>query len=85
MGMSKSGEVASVLLEGGKSVMSRRIQLPAGICGDAVGTAGVGPGSCGIGQVTAVPQGHAATRYDKRAYVFGGTVTVASIRLWLKP
>ncbi|MFG2424756.1 IS5 family transposase [Streptomyces sp. NPDC048448] len=26
-----------------------------------------------------------ATRYDKRAYVFHGTVTVASIRLWLKP
>jgi transposase len=26
-----------------------------------------------------------ATRYDKRAYVFAGTVTVASIRLWLKP
>jgi transposase len=25
-----------------------------------------------------------ATRYDKRAYVFTGTVTVASIRLWLK-
>jgi transposase len=27
----------------------------------------------------------AATRYDKRAYVFHGTVTVASIRLWLRP
>lgn len=26
-----------------------------------------------------------ATRYDKRAYVFTGTVTVASIRLWLRP
>lgn len=26
-----------------------------------------------------------ATRFDKRAYVFYGTVTVASIRLWLKP
>jgi transposase len=26
-----------------------------------------------------------ATRYDKRAYVFHGTVTVASIRLWLSP
>jgi transposase len=26
-----------------------------------------------------------ATRYDKRAYVFHGTVTVASIRLWLRP
>lgn len=26
-----------------------------------------------------------ATRYDKRAYVFTGTVTMASIRLWLKP
>ncbi|WP_430378862.1 IS5 family transposase [Streptomyces sp. B1-3] len=26
-----------------------------------------------------------ATRFDKRAYVFHGTVTVASIRLWLKP
>ncbi|GGS35812.1 hypothetical protein Snoj_29280 [Streptomyces nojiriensis] len=25
-----------------------------------------------------------ATRYDKRAYVFHGTVTVASIRLWLR-
>jgi transposase len=25
-----------------------------------------------------------ATRYDKRAYVFHGTVTVASIRLWLQ-
>ncbi|MEU6161920.1 IS5 family transposase [Streptomyces sp. NPDC047130] len=25
-----------------------------------------------------------ATRYDKRAYVFHGTVTLASIRLWLK-
>ena len=24
-----------------------------------------------------------ATRFDKRAYVFHGTVTVASIRLWL--
>ncbi|MEH0399180.1 IS5 family transposase [Streptomyces sp. B21-088] len=26
-----------------------------------------------------------ATRYDKRAYVFHGTVTVAAIRLWLCP
>nr|WP_128807350.1 IS5 family transposase [Streptomyces sp. Termitarium-T10T-6] len=26
-----------------------------------------------------------ATRYDKRAYVFHGTVTVAAIRLWLRP
>ncbi|CAL9618215.1 IS5 family transposase IS1648 [Streptomyces sp. enrichment culture] len=26
-----------------------------------------------------------ATRYDKRAYVFHGTVTVAVIRLWLRP
>lgn len=26
----------------------------------------------------------AATRYDKRAYIFHGTVTVASIRLWLR-
>ncbi|MFD5762875.1 IS5 family transposase [Streptomyces sp. NPDC127044] len=26
-----------------------------------------------------------ATRYDKRAYVFHGTVTVAAIRLWLHP
>lgn len=26
-----------------------------------------------------------ATRYDKWAYVFHGTVTVASIRLWLRP
>jgi hypothetical protein len=26
-----------------------------------------------------------ATRYDKRAYVFHRTITVASIRLWLKP
>ncbi|MFD7836199.1 IS5 family transposase [Streptomyces sp. NPDC059761] len=26
-----------------------------------------------------------ATRYDKRAYVFHGTVTVASLRLWLSP
>lgn len=26
-----------------------------------------------------------ARRFDKRAYVFHGTVTVASIRLWLKP
>lgn len=25
-----------------------------------------------------------ATRYDKRAYVFHGTVTIASIRLWLR-
>ncbi|GAA1727395.1 hypothetical protein GCM10009680_80860 [Streptomyces yatensis] len=25
-----------------------------------------------------------ATRFDKRAYVFHGTVTVASIRLWLR-
>ncbi|MDQ0694487.1 hypothetical protein QF048_000929 [Streptomyces sp. W4I9-2] len=24
-----------------------------------------------------------ATRYDKRAYVFHGTVTLAAIRLWL--
>ncbi len=26
----------------------------------------------------------AATRYDKRAYVFHGTVTLAAIRLWLR-
>lgn len=26
-----------------------------------------------------------AARYDKHAYVFHGTVSVASIRLWLKP
>lgn len=26
-----------------------------------------------------------ATRHDKRAYVFHGTVTVAAIRLWLRP
>ncbi|MFK0238021.1 IS5 family transposase [Streptomyces vinaceus] len=26
-----------------------------------------------------------ATRYDKRAYIFHGTVTVASTRLWLRP
>ncbi|MEU0394243.1 IS5 family transposase [Streptomyces sp. NPDC006208] len=26
-----------------------------------------------------------ATRYDKRAYIFHGTVTVAAIRLWLRP
>ncbi|MGW7594286.1 IS5 family transposase [Streptomyces rubiginosohelvolus] len=26
-----------------------------------------------------------ATRYDKRAYVFHGTVTLAAIRLWLRP
>ncbi|MFE1347777.1 IS5 family transposase [Streptomyces sp. NPDC058757] len=26
-----------------------------------------------------------ATRFDKRAYVFRGTVTVAAIRLWLRP
>ncbi|GAA2462736.1 hypothetical protein GCM10010405_53840 [Streptomyces macrosporus] len=26
-----------------------------------------------------------ATRYDKRTYVFHGTVTVAAIRLWLRP
>ncbi|CAM5702892.1 hypothetical protein GCM10010256_51020 [Streptomyces coeruleorubidus] len=26
-----------------------------------------------------------ATRYDKRAYVFHGTVTIAAIRLWLHP
>ncbi|MFD9796996.1 IS5 family transposase [Streptomyces sp. NPDC059070] len=26
-----------------------------------------------------------ATRYDKRAYVFHGTVTLAAIRLWLSP
>jgi transposase len=25
-----------------------------------------------------------ATRYDKRGYVFGGTVTVASIMIWLR-
>ncbi|GGW56888.1 hypothetical protein GCM10010503_37660 [Streptomyces lucensis JCM 4490] len=25
-----------------------------------------------------------ATRYDKRAYVFQGTVTLAAIRLWLR-
>jgi transposase len=27
----------------------------------------------------------AATRFDKRGYIFHGTVTVASIRLWLRP
>lgn len=26
-----------------------------------------------------------ATRYDKRAYVFHGTVTAATVRLWLRP
>ncbi|MBK6016439.1 IS5 family transposase [Streptomyces sp. MBT53] len=26
-----------------------------------------------------------ATRYDKRAYIFHGTVTTAAIRLWLRP
>jgi hypothetical protein len=26
-----------------------------------------------------------ATRFDKRAYVFHGTVTLSSIRLWLRP
>lgn len=26
-----------------------------------------------------------ATRYDKRAYVFHGTVILAAIRLWLRP
>ncbi len=26
-----------------------------------------------------------ATRYDKRAYVFHGTVTAAAVRLWLRP
>ncbi|NGO49054.1 hypothetical protein G6048_45585 [Streptomyces sp. YC419] len=26
-----------------------------------------------------------ATRYDKRAFVFLGTVTLATIRLWLRP
>ncbi|WP_107115288.1 IS5 family transposase [Streptomyces sp. 4F] len=26
-----------------------------------------------------------ATRYDKRAYIFHGTIIVASIRLWLRP
>lgn len=26
-----------------------------------------------------------ATRFDKRAYVFHGTVTVAAIHLWLRP
>lgn len=26
-----------------------------------------------------------ATRYDKRAYVFHGTVTTAAIRLWVRP
>ncbi|GGU93708.1 IS5 family transposase [Streptomyces filipinensis] len=33
-----------------------------------------------------VPKGFraVATRYDKRAYVFHGTVTLASIRLWLR-
>ncbi len=25
-----------------------------------------------------------ATRYDKRAYIFHGTVTIAAIRLWLR-
>ncbi|GAA2281117.1 hypothetical protein GCM10010430_79020 [Kitasatospora cystarginea] len=27
----------------------------------------------------------APTRYDNRAYVFHGTLTVASIRLWIRP
>ncbi len=26
-----------------------------------------------------------ATRFDKRAYVFHGSVTVASVRLWIRP
>lgn len=26
-----------------------------------------------------------ATRFDRRAYIFHGTVTLASIRLWLRP
>lgn len=26
-----------------------------------------------------------ATRFEKRAYVFYGTVTVAAIRLWFRP
>jgi hypothetical protein len=26
-----------------------------------------------------------AMRFDKRGYIFHGTVTVASIRLWLRP
>lgn len=26
-----------------------------------------------------------ATRFDKRGYIFHGTGTVASIRLWLRP
>jgi hypothetical protein len=26
-----------------------------------------------------------ATRFDKSAYIFHGTVTVAAIRLWLRP
>ncbi len=26
-----------------------------------------------------------ATRYDKRAYVFHGTITAAAVRLWLRP
>ncbi|QES18993.1 DUF4158 domain-containing protein [Streptomyces venezuelae] len=26
-----------------------------------------------------------ATRYDKRAFVFHGTITIAAIRLWLRP
>ncbi len=25
-----------------------------------------------------------ATRFDKRAYIFHGTVTVAALRLWLR-
>jgi transposase len=25
-----------------------------------------------------------ATRYDKRAYIFHGTIDVASIRIWLR-
>lgn len=29
--------------------------------------------------------GAVATRFDTRAYVFHGTVTLASIRLWLRP
>lgn len=37
-------------------------------------------GWCGLNTFRAV-----ATRYDKRAYVVHGTVTVAAIQLWLRP
>ncbi|MEY2249113.1 hypothetical protein AB8A21_40380 [Streptomyces sp. BF23-18] len=32
----------------------------------------------------ACPADHVTTRFDKRTYVFHGTVTLASIRLWLR-